>query len=62
MAGERNSHRVAAWMTPSDYAFVARLAAAEATTESGAIRKLIRYARAQIGEYQPPAQPAEHHP
>jgi hypothetical protein len=59
MAGERNSYRVDTWMTPSDYAFISRLAAAEATSESGAIRKLIRYARAQVGEFQPQQQPAE---
>ena len=59
MAGERYDHRIDTWMTASDAAFVARLAEAEATSESGAIRKLIRYARAQIGEFQPPAQPAE---
>jgi hypothetical protein len=59
MASERYSHRVNACMSPADAEFIARLAAAEATSESGAIRKLIRYARAQIGEFQPPVQPAE---
>jgi hypothetical protein len=58
MAGERYDHRIDAWMTASDAAFVAHLAAAEATSESGAIRKLIRLARIQTGSY-PQPQPAE---
>jgi hypothetical protein len=59
MASERFSHRIDTWMTADDAAFVVRLAEAEATSESGAIRKLIRLARIQVGAYPQPAQPAE---
>jgi hypothetical protein len=55
---ERFTHRVDSWMSQADAEFVARLAEAEATTSSGAIRKLVRLARIQTGQYQQ-QQPAE---
>jgi hypothetical protein len=55
---ERFDHRLDSWMTQADVEFIERLAAAEATSTSGAIRKLIRLARIQTGQYQQP-QPAE---
>jgi hypothetical protein len=59
MTSERYSHRIEAWMTPADAAFVERLAEAEATTSSGIMRRLVRLARIQTGAYPQPAQPAE---
>jgi hypothetical protein len=55
---ERYNVRLDSWMTEADAAFVERLAEAEATTSSGAIRKLVRLARIQTGQYQQ-QQPAE---
>jgi hypothetical protein len=45
-------------MSEEDAAFIDRLAAAEATTSSGAMRKLVRLARIQTGQFQQ-QQPAE---
>jgi hypothetical protein len=45
-------------MHEEDAAFIDQLAAAEATTASGAMRKLVRLARNQFGQFQQ-SQPAE---
>jgi hypothetical protein len=55
---ERYSHRIDAWMSPADAAFVERMAEIEATTSSGIIRRLVRMARYQASAY-PQPQPAE---
>jgi hypothetical protein len=58
MSEQRFTRRIDTWMSEEDAAFVDRLAAAEATTSSGAMRKLVRLARIQVGQFQQ-SQPAE---
>jgi hypothetical protein len=59
MSEQRFTRRIDTWMSEEDAAFIDKLAAAEATTFSGAMRKLVRLARIQTGQFQPTNQPAE---
>jgi hypothetical protein len=43
-------------MSEEDAAFIDQLAAAEATTSSGAMRKLVRLARVTAGQFRQPQQ------
>jgi hypothetical protein len=58
MSEPRYTRRIDTWLHEDDAAFVDQLAVAEATTASGAMRKLVRLARIQTGQFQQ-QQPAE---
>jgi hypothetical protein len=58
MSEQRFTRRIDTWLSESDASFVDQLAVAEATTVSGAMRKLVRLARIQTGQFQQ-QQPAE---
>jgi hypothetical protein len=58
MSEPKFTRRIDTWMSEEDAAFIDRLAAAEASTAAGAVRKLVRLARNQFGQFQQ-QQPAE---
>jgi len=58
MSEPRFTRRIDTWMGEEDAQFIDKLAAAEATSASGAMRKLVRLARIQTGQFQQ-SQPAE---
>jgi hypothetical protein len=52
MSEPKFTRRIDTWMSEEDAAFIDRLAEAEATTSAGAMRKLVRLARNQTGQFQ----------
>jgi hypothetical protein len=58
MSEPRYTRRIDTWLSEEDARFIDQLAAAEATSSSGAMRKLVRLARNQVAQFQQP-QPAE---